>query len=117
MTTEQQIEIKAKELVRRFEEAFDSLEVDSEPGGGGWITSESTKSAIKQSAIICIDEIIKVAEVTDRIYKGTVFYHIEEMEGKGDKHLSVPYWEAVKEKIKTLKPKIKLKKPKTKLIK
>lgn len=52
-------EEKAKELVDKFEESFEGLQVDNEPGGGGWIESSSRKEAIRDCALIAANELIK----------------------------------------------------------
>lgn len=49
---------KAKELFEKFENSMYDLEIDSEPGGGGWVDSHSRKAVAKQCALIAVDEII-----------------------------------------------------------
>lgn len=56
----------------------------------------------KKCAIACCQEVIEQAEITDKMYKSTVWYMMDKEEGDPDKHLAVPYWKQVIEAINAL---------------
>jgi hypothetical protein len=81
---------KAKELFDKVEKAFDDLEVDSEPGCGGWIDTSSKRQAIKKCSLISVDEILSL--------------NCESFDTEPNPHhyYSKTFWNDVKEKIKQL---------------
>ncbi len=55
-----------------IDEALDGLEIDHEPGGGGWIDSQSRKKAIEKLSLLIEDVAKKFAEycLDEKIYVG-----------------------------------------------
>ena len=87
-------EEKAKELCKKFENSLGDLEVDSEPGGGGWIDSFSKRQVSKQCALIVVSEIMEFMEKDDLKHDDCSWANSQEIE----------YWLTVKDHINKPKP-------------
>lgn len=79
---------KAKEI---FDECLKLTSLES--------SEESADRLAKRMALVVIREAEKQSEVTDKIYKGTVWYSLDD----GDVNLYSVYWGKVKEELEKIK--------------